>query len=1285
MSFRLVKLGSIQRKEYYTNNRCQLFYSLPEGDLAEEQKKSYEDFLSQKLPSLLRFYFPIHLQDYNNEVSLEILGEPKIEDLDFSEKAAIEKKINWENKISLLWLIKWHCKRMQFEKEYNLERFKTWLEIDERQKEGIEWDQVFNKIDSNKPFNDLIKGKGEKSDRDLEKARKVILKWIEEYKKQLNIDLVTKKDFLLTNLTDWIKQSFKINEFTLQQLEKNRWEAQTKGWKLTIWITPESEDSNNNQLEIRFDYEQEEETNFCNVPKMNQQGNFVINGHYKVVIFQSVRSPGSYFLQNEKGEFYGEIIPSKGSWVRLAFEKITSGKETNVVLRLKFLNSGSVISLSEILESYLSEEELINLLGSEEIITNSWKKETKIRKKKANFYFLFDKENSYFLLGQLGRKKFNHRMNIFQRVRNQTLAENLKDKKGKIILSAGTILMEEQIQVLQQAITKNDWKPVKISQLTDCHLYLLKIKAPDSSEKVINVLGLVDSQDEKKNYFDLEDFLSFLSYFLNLQFGLGKVEKEEIKDWLQNQVVRGVGDLLYNILDSRLGIFRQTLESKYIAAISHRLKKINPAKFPKIQEFQRAIHSFFNSSTLSQLQNQSPLGSISHNRKVTSLGLGGFSMSNVSLNVRNNNPSYYGLYDLVETPEGQKVGLVHSLTLNSKVNQYGQLIAPYFPIEKGKVQSKVVYLTEEEAFDKRISHPSIMINEKNQIEEKRLLVRHQHKFIWSSLEEVDYIDSSFYHLNSVNSANISFFSHNDSARMLMAANMQKQALVLLRGESPLVGSGTEEFLLNNSFLSVRSLKEGKVDYVDSEKIVIGADKYPLEQFTISNTNNLLTSFPLVKKGEKVKKNQLIAAGNHSENGELAIGHNPRIAFMIWKGYNFEDAIIVSKKLVEEDLFTSLFAKKYFVVRQKVRIEKDEKGQKYKYQEEEFYPRSELNHLDSEGIVKVGSEVRANDILVSKKTPYKETSTEEMLLSTIIWGKKYSFRDSSFRLPKEIDEGIITAVHRRKIIKKESWGYSKDDLEILEIHLAQKRKLQVGDKLTSLRFASKGIVGKIVPVADMPFDEEGNPIDMICNPLSIPSRMNIGQLIEALFSLVAHKTKTKLLVRPFNTPDWKTIENILIENQIKNHGLIQLYDGLTGLPFKQKTLVGFNFYIKLSHEVRDKLNSRSDGPRALFSQQPTKGRSNEGGQRVGEMEGYWTLGAHKAVYTLLEMMGLKSDDINLRQVFKNRLNFKINLQSNNSESFNLLLQYLRGIGFNLSAVDYQDRPVDFYKQFSKISP
>jgi DNA-directed RNA polymerase subunit beta len=1014
---------------------------------------------------------------------------------------------------------------------------------------------------------------------------------------------------------------------------------------------------------------------FCHLPKMTSRGDFIINGHKKVVVFQSVRAPKAYYFGDKENGFLGEIIPLKGPWISLSY-----GARNPLSVEIKFLNSGLVVDLIEVLKSFDVSFEVVNALFTEEGLNISDYEDSKkleVGISLPQFLFTNTKGNSYFNIGKLGRKKFNKKMNIIHQLEGQTLADDVCDINGKVILKRNSILEEKNLKTLEEALKKNKIKGLEIPHSTN-ELYVIKVNSSLDKGKVISVVGIGSDLSEEKTYFDLADLICVASIYINLHHGLGSVEKSEDKDKLENQVIRRVGDLIYNIFDNKLGGFLQDIDNKYLAYISQ-LNKVDFLKIPTLKDFDNLIKHFFNTSALVQLQNQNnPLAEVSYSLKSSVLGLGGFNSANATFEARSINESQFGCYDPIETPEGQRIGLIHHLTIGAKINDYGQLLAPYYSVENGVVTSNLVYLTSDEGWDKHIAHVSIEIDKDNKISSKTVATRYRGNFVSAPKEEVDYIDSSFYQLNSVASASIPFFSHNDASRMLMASGMIKQAVTLLKNESPLIASGIEQSLAKNCSLTVEAEKDGEVSYVDSKKIIIkekgGEEReYDLKQMVVTNKNSLVFSFPLVKRGEKIKKGQIIANDSHTKDEELALGYNLRVAYCCWNGYNYEDAIILNERLVKEDILTSFYVKKHTITLHNT-----------KYGPEVFtsnFPNSEkvkFPNLNEDGIIKIGTKVKGNDILVGKITPspnlHKE-SEEELLLMSILGEKSQRFVNSSLKLPAE-ESGIVYDIKRKKLDKK-------NNLELVEVYVVQKRKIEVGDKLTT-RFGNKGVVAKIVPEIDMPFDEEGKTVDIIFNPLGIPTRMNIGQLLETALASAALKLNSKLLCRPFNSPSLETIKEVIQESGIKNYGSQKLFDGQTGLPFDQDIYNGYIYTIKLNHMVADKFHARNTGPRSLIYQQPLKGRSREGGQRIGGMEA-WVLEALGAPRNLMEKMS--SDDIYKVREMQNHLLFggsPIDLRSSQNESFNLLLQHLRGIGFDLQATDYQGREIDFYEAFSRKS-
>ncbi|CAG8450238.1 11061_t:CDS:10, partial [Racocetra fulgida] len=807
---------------------------------------------------------------------------------------------------------------------------------------------------------------------------------------------------LTDDVKQWVEKSFKIGKFVCQE------KIQEKEEKLKITLKLLERQEKN--LIVEFRCVGEKKINFCQLPKITAHGNFIINGHDKVVVFQSVRAPSVYFFTDENQEIYGEIIPFKGPWLNLSFNKKKNG-----IVELRFLNSGVTINLLDLMKTYqITPEDLGKLFGQEDLNKEDYPNAQSLEPGIDLPHFLFNRPNSYFVFGNLGRKKFNQKSSLWRQVSGQILAENLYDNEGDLLLSHDTILNEKNLAILVKAYQEKKLVSPFLSPEIN-NLYLLKIKAPHQSQKTIPVVGFATDLSEEKTYFDLADLICAVSLFLNLRYGLGKTEKEEDKDKLENQVIRRVGDLFYNLIETKLGNFGILLQH------------------------------LCNTSPLFQLQNQNnPLAKASYNQRISVLGRGGFSSSTTTFSARNVGPSHLGRLDLVETPEGQNAGLVRNLTIRTKINDYGQMVVPYYPVQNGIIVGKIVYLTREE-------------------------------------------DSS---------------------------------------------------------LAVRAEKEGEVVYVDSQQVIVkestgGKKIYHLKQLVASNKNVLDFSVPRVKKGDHVAPGQIIASDNCIKNDELAL-----------EGYNFEDGVVINERLVKKDILTSFFVKKYTVIRYDTKYGEEIFTNLLPYLDpKKNHPREaqeKLAHLDEDGIVKVGSRVKERDVLVGKRTPQPrptDESEEDSLLLSLLGEASRNFVDSSLYLPSG-EKGEVYEVQRKKLTK------NKKELEVVEVYVAQERKIEVGDKGVN-RYGGKWTVAKIAPAVDLPFDEEGKTFDLLINPLSVPTRLNIGQLLETILSEASLRLGEKLLFRPFNTLAPNTIQQIIQEAGIKDCGNRQLFDGRTGQPFANK--------------------------------------------------------------------------------------------------------------------------------------
>ena len=1199
--YRIVVSGNNQRREYFSLNRSNLFLDLPKIDTAQEQKKSYFDFLNNKLRQLLDFYFPLTLSDHNNTIDLNVTGF-FLQEPEMNEKEVRIRSFTWAYKLSLNWKFDWLC-------------FGININLDKEQKE-------------------------------------------------LSLEEIIEK---------WVKKSFKIGAFELTNTAPGKWQVKEK--KVLTKILIEEKERTDDFLSVSFRFQQEREIPLCHLPKITNQGVFIINGHYKVVVCQSIRAPSVYcFFDEEQQKCCSEIIPVKGSWISISFN--SSLKK----LELKFLNSKKIVSLREVLDNFDIATEYLEIL----LLGSGDKGEDKIKKAKAEQHvgpkFLFPEKNSYFEFGKLGRRKFNVRTLLKNRLINQILAEDICNSKGKVIFKKDSVLLENDLNKLEIILEEEKINTLFFSkECSNDRLYWVKVKSPLNPDEVISVVGIIKELPLTKIYFDVADLFCEISLHINAQHGVGYVDKEKDKDKLGNQVIRRIGDLLYNMFDSKLGGFLyQDMSQKYLANISQ-LKKTDLAKMPNLKDFDTLLRNFFNTSPLVQLQNQNnPLAEIAYTRKVSTLGLGGFNANNITLTARNVDESHYGRYGLMSTQEGKNFGLNHNLALGAVINEDGQIVAPYYLVKNSIVQNEIVYLTSDDEYDKYITHCNIRISESNEILDENILARHKGQIIWVDSNLINCIDSSFYNISSVEESMGPFTPYNDATRTLMTSNMQRGAIPLFKNQTPLISTGTEVTLRENSFLAVKSEEDGIVEYVDNNRIVIRSQTddgrrkiYELNQLLVTNKDILNFSFPLVKKGELVKKDQFIADGHYSKDGELSLGYNLRVAYMSCH-CNFEDAIVFSDKLIKDDIFTYVVAKEYVITRYNTTY-----GPEIFSNLDTFSGKKVRSYLDDQGIVKIGSIINENDILVRKLTPQMDTkeTDEEMLLFKILGGKGQRYVDSSLRLPKgESNRGIIFKVEKE--VKEDS---EADELEIVKVSVAYERKIEDGDKVTA-RHGNKGIV-KIVSATDMPYTEEG-PFDIILNPLGVPSRMNMGQLLETLLSEAAFRLNTRLLIRPFSTISIQDVHQITQEAGIPDLGNRTVWDGRTGISYEQKVYSGRIYIMLLNHKSVDKIHSRSVGSYSLIFQQPLKGRKRDGGQRVGEMEG-WCLEAHGAAKTLLRLYS--SDDIRKRYELQNYLLFdkrRFNLLYNKSESFNLVLQYLRSVGFDLKAEDFQGRKVDLYKYFSE---
>lgn len=1275
MTYYSVEIGDKKVREYRVINNSPLFEGIGtlKNYVFDWQAKSYENFI-EDLKGLFDNYFPASFKDYNNEVFVKIEQVEVIEP-SISEKQAIDTSQTWSYSVYFFWNVEWRCDSIQ-------------IKFGGEGEENVDKKDDLGSSDNNFSYED--------------------------------------------SLIYWAKSTFdslKSGSFSISEKSANVWEIREidssdkdakreKEDGVFVELKIDKKKSEDLKLEgcflVNFVCKQRKKVFLCSMPKITSQGNFLVNGHRKAVVFQSVRAPSVYDFPSDNGEdgrLFTELIPIKGSWIKLWY-----GSKKKDFIELKFLNSGLVVNFFDILSTFsFPEDYLGRLFDSESLELSDYSKSKKLDIGITLPRFLFTEDNSYFKMGRLGRRKCDNKIGLssfFKKINGRRLASDFFDINGKKIFIKGELIDERKISIIFDLLKKGCVELIDVPHSSD-RIFSLRIfiDTNDENGDVIKkeffvITNDVDFSDGKKvyrwkdsyrrikNHLDLSDLICIVSNHIGLYYELSNLEKIESKDNLGNQFIRRVGDLFYNIFDNKLGGFLKAIDDGYLAYLSG-LNHVNLLQIPALREFEKSFRNFSNVSVLVQLLNENnPWSENSHMQKVSVLGYGGFSdkkNSGATLDARNANYTYSSKYDLVETPEGPKVGLIHYLTSLCRINDDGQLEAPYYVVKNGMIYSDLIYLDSDEEYNNYIVHPSIRISSDNEILDSKLPVFYKGKIIIVEREKINYIFSSFYQLNSFSTSAIPFFEKNDPTRTLMAANLNKQALPTFCNQEPLILSGVESSLFSNSSLTIKSDVEGIVDYVDSSKIIIKGDNnkkffHEIPQLAVSNKNIVNFSRTLVKKNDFVKKDQAISCGFYfSDNKILSLGYNLKVAYMCWHGFNYEDAIILSDRLIKKDIFTYFFAKKHVLVRSSTKH-----GEEVLTKSISNMDQIKLSNLDDDGIIRVGSKVKGGDILVGKLTPqptqHKE-SEEELLLLNILGVKSQRFVDSSLYLPRW-ENGVVYEIKRRKLEKKvraKSYG----DLEIIEVYVAEERKVEVGDKLTT-RFGNKGVVAKIVEESNMPFNEKGESLDMILNPLGIPSRMNLGQSLEAVLAKAAENLNTNFLFKPFNSPDLKITEEIMNEAGIENFGSEKLFDGMTGISYQNKVFGGLVYTFLLNHKVADKIYSRNIGPRSLITQQPLKGRANDGGLRLGEMEisALLSHGANKNIYSSLV---LKSDGMSSRRKYRetNTIPFgggEKSIEYNNGriESFNRILQTLRGIGFNLEAFDANNEEIDFYSYFSGMN-
>ena len=1027
-------------------------------------------------------------------------------------------------------------------------------------------------------------------------------------------------------------------------------------------------------------------------PLMTESGTFIINGAERVIVSQLVRSPGAYFTKNrdKSGKFIygGDIIPARGTW--LEFE--SDAKDLIYVRVDRTRKILATIILRAI--GLEDEEEIKRLFGDDKLITTTLEKDT-IKTYREALLEIYSKlrpgepatdegalnlmiqkffDPKRYDLAKAGRFKFKKKLGVYNRLAGRTIAEDLIDANGEIVYPKETYIDKEKIDHLHNIEFFENGAHLETinslnTKLEDSNrVQIVKVYTNEKKEKVTNIIG-TDLSVEKKHV-TLSDIVATFSYLMNITEGFGNTDDI---DHLGNRRIRTIGELLQN--QFRIGLSRMERSVKEKMSIAE-VEKTTPQGLTNIHPLTAAIKEFFASSQLSQFMDQTnPLAELTNKRRLSALGPGGISRDRAGLEVRDVHYSHYGRICPIETPEGPNIGLINNLATYARVNEYGFLETPYRTVNKKtlEVNDDYEYLSADEEYNFVIAQANIKLGDNREILEDHVIARYHGDTTLVRKEDVDFVDVSPKQIVSVATACIPFLENDDVYRALMGANMQRQAIPLLQPHTPYVGTGLEEVAAKFSGLACLAYNDGVVTYVDSKKIVVNENNglertYELEKFARSNNGTCINQVPIVKVGQQIKKDEIIADGPAMEKGQLALGQNVLIGFMTWNGYNYEDAVIMSERLVKDDVYTSLHIEKYDIESRDTKLGPEEITRDVPNTSEEAKA-----NLDERGIIVPGAEVKEGDILVGKITPkgVSEPLPEEKLLMAIFGEKIREGKDNSLRVPHG-GAGIVVDV---KIFSRAKGDELPPGVkESVRVYIAQKRKISEGDKMAG-RHGNKGVISRILPVEDMPFLPDGTPLDIMLNPLGVPSRMNIGQVLEVHLGIAAAKLGLHVATPVFDGISAGELADLMKKAEVAPDGKTVLYDGRTGEPFDEKINVGVMYMIKLAHMVDDKLHARAIGPYSLITQQPLGGKALNGGQRFGEME-VWALEAYGAAHILQEILTIKSDDmIGRSKCYEAIIKGKPIPQPGIPEAFRVLTKELQALAIDIRLLDDDGQSID----------
>ena len=1010
----------------------------------------------------------------------------------------------------------------------------------------------------------------------------------------------------------------------------------------------------------------EQEVYMGDFPLMTDKGTFIINGAERVVVSQLVRSPGAYFgsAVDPSGSrvLTATVIPNRGAWLELEsdaagviYVRIDRTRKLPVTVLLRALG---LVTDAEIAEAIGDTENVRATLEKDTTktasaaLTEIYRRlrpgepstEDGARQHLENLFF----DPRRYDLASVGRYKLNKKLHLRHRLIGCTAESDISSSDGELIAAAGDRLDRATAERIARA---------GLTQLT--------VRTPDGVQVFLRGNGQPGTE---RRTLTREDIFSIVNYMVALFKQVGHTDDI---DHLGNRRLRSVGELLQN--QFRIGLSRMERVVRERMTIQD-VDAITPQALINIRPVSAAVKEFFGSSQLSQFMDQTnPLSELTHKRRLSALGPGGLSRDRAGFDVRDVHYSHYGRMCPIETPEGPNIGLIGAMSSFARINEYGFIETPYRRVERGVVSSEIIYLTADEEDEAVIAQANAPLLPDGRFAAAQVLCRYKHEFRQATVDDVDYMDVSPKQVVSVATAMIPFLENDDASRALMGANMQRQAVPLLNSQAPLVGTGIEFKTATDSGVVIMARRAGVISRVDAREVQIQndageIDAYPLMKYSRSNQGTCFNQRPIVVRGQRVAVGDVLADGPCTDLGEMALGKNVLVAFMPWEGYNYEDAILINEKLLKEDTFTSIHIEEHECEARDTKLGAEEITRDIPNVGDDA-----LKDLDDRGVIRVGAEVHHGDILVGKVTPKGETelTAEERLLRAIFGEKAREVRDTSLRVPNG-ESGIVVDVKifRREVGDELSPGVN----ELIRVYIAQKRKISAGDKMAG-RHGNKGVVAKILPEEDMPFLPDGRPVDIVLNPLGVPSRMNIGQVMETHLGWAAHILGMHVSSPVFDGARESDIRAALVEAGLSEDGKTPLYDGRTGEAFDQRVTVGYAYMMKLLHLVDDKIHARSTGPYSLVTQQPLGGKAQFGGQRFGEME-VWALEAYGAAYTLQELLTVKSDDVVGRvKTYEAIIKGENVPEPGVPESFKVLIKEMQSLGLDVKILSEDAREIE----------